>query len=381
MENNQEKKQTVLSLIQPTGTPTLGNYLGALKNWKNMSDGYDCFFGVADLHSITVRPNPADLRRRTTEMYALLLALGLDPHKNTVFVQSHVPAHAQLAWILDCYTQFGEASRMTQFKDKSEKHPDNVNVGLFAYPVLMAADILLYQTDFVPIGIDQKQHLEITRNIADRFNGLYGNTFKLPEPFIGKSGAKIMSLQEPNKKMSKSDTNPKAFISVLDDDNTIMKKIKSAVTDSEARVYRKDGKDGVNNLMGIYSCCTGKTDEEIEKEFEILDESGTKAGCVRLKLNEILYFEYIKRSRKAAIILEDCRYECECTFENLVEELQPYDFAVNHRGCLVNLRHIEKIQGFHIYLDNGKELSLAQKRSSDFREEMNKFLQKTQRRE
>ena len=381
MENNQEKKQTVLSLIQPTGTPTLGNYLGALKNWKNMSDGYDCFFGVADLHSITVRPNPADLRRRTTEMYALLLALGLDPHKNTVFVQSHVPAHAQLAWILDCYTQFGEASRMTQFKDKSEKHPDNVNVGLFAYPVLMAADILLYQTDFVPIGIDQKQHLEITRNIADRFNGLYGNTFKLPEPFIGKSGAKIMSLQEPNKKMSKSDTNPKAFISVLDDDNTIMKKIKSAVTDSEARVYRKDGKDGVNNLMGIYSCCTGKTDEEIEKEFEILDESGTKAGCVCLKLNEILYFEYIKRSRKAAIILEDCRYECECTFENLVEELHPYDFAVNHRGCLINVRHIEKIQGFHIYLDNGKELSLAQKRSSDFREEMNKFLQKTQRRE
>ena len=381
MENNQEKKQTVLSLIQPTGTPTLGNYLGALKNWKNMSDGYDCFFGVADLHSITVRPNPADLRRRTTEMYALLLALGLDPHKNTVFVQSHVPAHAQLAWILDCYTQFGEASRMTQFKDKSEKHPDNVNVGLFAYPVLMAADILLYQTDFVPIGIDQKQHLEITRNIADRFNGLYGNTFKLPEPFIGKSGAKIMSLQEPNKKMSKSDTNPKAFISVLDDDNTIMKKIKSAVTDSEARVYRKDGKDGVNNLMGIYSCCTGKTDEEIEKEFEILDESGTKAGCVCLKLNEILYFEYIKRSRKAAIIMEDCRYECECTFENLVEELHPYDFAVNHRGCLINVRHIEKIQGFHIYLDNGKELSLAQKRSSDFREEMNKFLQKTQRRE
>ena len=381
MENNQEKKQTVLSLIQPTGTPTLGNYLGALKNWKNMSDGYDCFFGVADLHSITVRPNPADLRRRTTEMYALLLALGLDPHKNTVFVQSHVPAHAQLAWILDCYTQFGEASRMTQFKDKSEKHPDNVNVGLFAYPVLMAADILLYQTDFVPIGIDQKQHLEITRNIVDRFNGLYGNTFKLPEPFIGKSGAKIMSLQEPNKKMSKSDTNPKAFISVLDDDNTIMKKIKSAVTDSEARVYKKDGKDGVNNLMGIYSCCTGKTDEEIEKEFEILDESGTKAGCVCLKLNEILYFEYIKRSRKAAIIMEDCRYECECTFENLVEELQPYDFAVNHRGCLINVRHIEKIQGFHIYLDNGKELSLAQKRSSDFREEMNKFLQKTQRRE
>lgn len=310
MENNQEKKQTVLSLIQPTGTPTLGNYLGALKNWKNMSDGYDCFFGVADLHSITVRPNPADLRRRTTEMYALLLALGLDPHKNTVFVQSHVPAHAQLAWILDCYTQFGEASRMTQFKDKSEKHPDNVNVGLFAYPVLMAADILLYQTDFVPIGIDQKQHLEITRNIADRFNGLYGNTFKLPEPFIGKSGAKIMSLQEPNKKMSKSDTNPKAFISVLDDDNTIMKKIKSAVTDSEARVYRKDGKDGVNNLMGIYSCCTGKTDEEIEKEFDGKGYSDFKTAVGEAVCDELrpLREEYNR-------LISDKAYLAECMKE------------------------------------------------------------------
>lgn len=310
MENNQEKKQTVLSLIQPTGTPTLGNYLGALKNWENMSDGYDCFFGVADLHSITVRPNPADLRRRTTEMYALLLALGLDPHKNTVFVQSHVPAHAQLAWILDCYTQFGEASRMTQFKDKSEKHPDNVNVGLFAYPVLMAADILLYQTDFVPIGIDQKQHLEITRNIADRFNGLYGNTFKLPEPFIGKSGAKIMSLQEPNKKMSKSDTNPKAFISVLDDDNTIMKKIKSAVTDSEARVYRKDGKDGVNNLMGIYSCCTGKTDEEIEKEFD-----GKGYGDFKNAVGEAVCDELRPLREEYNRLISDKAYLAECMKE------------------------------------------------------------------
>lgn len=267
METN-EKKQVVLSAIQPTGTPTLGNYLGALKNWKNMADDYECYYAVADLHSITVRPEPAQLRRKTLEMYAFLLAIGLDPEKNTVFVQSHVSAHAQLGWILNCYTQFGEAARMTQFKDKSEKHPENVNVGLFAYPMLMAADILLYQANYVPIGVDQKQHLEITRNIADRFNGLYGETFTLPEPFIGKTGAKIMSLQEPTKKMSKSDTNVKAFISVLDDTDTIVRKIKSAVTDSEARVHYAQGKDGVNNLMGIYSCCTGKDFAEIEKEFE-----------------------------------------------------------------------------------------------------------------
>ena len=267
METN-EKKQVVLSAIQPTGTPTLGNYLGALKNWKNMADDYECYYAVADLHSITVRPEPAQLRRKTLEMYAFLLAIGLDPEKNTVFVQSHVSAHAQLGWILNCYTQFGEAARMTQFKDKSEKHPENVNVGLFAYPMLMAADILLYQANYVPIGVDQKQHLEITRNIADRFNGLYGETFTLPEPFIGKTGAKIMSLQEPTKKMSKSDTNAKAFISVLDDTDTIVRKIKSAVTDSEARVHYAQGKDGVNNLMTIYSCCTGKDFAEIEKEFD-----------------------------------------------------------------------------------------------------------------
>lgn len=267
METN-EKKQVVLSAIQPTGTPTLGNYLGALKNWKNMADDYECYYAVADLHSITVRPEPAQLRRKTLEMYAFLLAIGLDPEKNTVFVQSHVSAHAQLGWILNCYTQFGEAARMTQFKDKSEKHPENVNVGLFAYPMLMAADILLYQANYVPIGVDQKQHLEITRNIADRFNGLYGETFTLPEPFIGKTGAKIMSLQEPTKKMSKSDTNVKAFISVLDDTDTIVHKIKSAVTDSEARVHYAQGKDGVNNLMTIYSCCTGKDFAEIEKEFD-----------------------------------------------------------------------------------------------------------------
>lgn len=282
-----EKKQIVLSAIQPTGTPTLGNYLGALKNWKTMADDYECFYAVADLHSITVRPEPAQLRRRTLEMYALLLAIGLDPEKNTVFVQSHVNAHAQLAWILNCYTQFGEAARMTQFKDKSEKHPENVNVGLFSYPTLMAADILLYQADFVPIGVDQKQHLEITRDIAERFNGLYGDTFKLPEPFIGKAGAKIMSLQEPTKKMSKSDTNVKAFISILDDADAITRKIKSAVTDSEARVYYGEGKDGVNNLMGIYSCCTGKTFDEITSEFDGKGYGDFKAAVAEAVVEEL----------------------------------------------------------------------------------------------
>ncbi len=280
-------KQIVLSAIQPTGTPTLGNYLGALKNWKNMADDYECFYAVADLHSITVRPEPALLRRRTLEMYALLLSIGLDPEKNTVFVQSHVNAHAQLAWVLNCYTQFGEAARMTQFKDKSEKPPENVNVGLFSYPTLMAADILLYQADFVPIGVDQKQHLEITRDIAERFNGLYGDTFKLPEPFIGKTGAKVMSLQEPTKKMSKSDTNVKAFISMLDDADTIVRKIKSAVTDSEARVYYGEGKDGVNNLMGIYSCCTGKDFAEIEQEFAGKGYGDFKAAVAEAVVEEL----------------------------------------------------------------------------------------------
>lgn len=280
-------KQIVLSAIQPTGTPTLGNYLGALKNWKNMADDYECFYAVADLHSITVRPEPALLRRRTLEMYALLLAIGLDPEKNTVFVQSHVNAHAQLAWVLNCYTQFGEAARMTQFKDKSEKHPENVNVGLFSYPTLMAADILLYQADFVPVGADQKQHLEITRDIAERFNGIYGQTFKVPEPFIGKTGANIMSLQEPTKKMSKSDTNVKAFISMLDDADTIVRKVKSAVTDSEARVYYGEGKDGVNNLMGIYSCCTGKDFAEIEQEFAGKGYGDFKAAVAEAVVEEL----------------------------------------------------------------------------------------------
>jgi tryptophanyl-tRNA synthetase len=266
MENS-ERKPIVLSMIQPTSVPTLGNYLGALKNWKAMSKDNDCLYAVADLHALTVHPEPAKLRQQSLEMYALLLSIGLDPDESIIFIQSHVHAHAELAWILNCYTMFGEASRMTQFKDKSAKHADNVNVGLFAYPVLMAADILLYQANFVPIGADQKQHLEITRDIADRFNNLRGQTFTLPEPYIGKIGARVMSLQDPTQKMSKSDPNPKASISVLDSPDVILKKFKSAVTDSEACVRYADGKDGINNLMAIYSCCTGLDYNAIENEF------------------------------------------------------------------------------------------------------------------
>ena len=268
MENTVEKKKIVLSAIQPTGTPTLGNYLGALKNWKNMKDDYNCLYAVADLHSLTVRPEPATLRKNTMELYAILLALGLDPEESIVFIQSHVPQHAQLAWLLNCCTQFGEAARMTQFKDKSEKHPENVNVGLFTYPVLMAADILLYQADKVPVGADQKQHIEITRNIAERFNGIYGNVFKIPDGFIPKNGARVMSLQDPTRKMSKSDENVNGCVHLLDAPEVIMKKFKRAVTDSEAKVRYAEGKDGVNNLMAIYSAVTGLSYEQIEKDFD-----------------------------------------------------------------------------------------------------------------
>lgn len=261
------KKQVIFSAIQPSGTITLGNYLGALKNWIELQDDYRCIYALADLHTITVRQDPASFRRRALEAYALLLACGIDTEKSLFFIQSHVPAHAQLAWVLDCYTQFGELQRMTQFKDKSAKHPDNINAGLFTYPPLMAADILLYQANLVPVGVDQKQHLELTRTIAERFNGLYGQTFTVPDGYIPKQGAKIMSLQDPSKKMSKSDENANAYIAVLDKPEDIMRKFKRAVTDSEACVRYAEGKDGVNNLMGIYSCVTGKTYGQIETEF------------------------------------------------------------------------------------------------------------------
>ncbi len=269
MQTNTEtvRKKRALSCIQSTGTPTLGNYLGALRNWVALQDEFECAYAVADLHAITVRQEPAKLRQQINETFALLLAIGLDPEKSLLFVQSQVPQHAQLSWLLSCHTQFGELSRMTQFKDKSLKHADNINAGLFTYRVLMAADILLYQPDVVPVGADQKQHCELTRDIAMRFNHLYANTFTIPEPYIMKTGARVCSLQEPTKKMSKSDENQNAFISLKDDADTIMRKFRRAVTDSEAKVRYAEGKDGVNNLMEIYSAVTGKTLEQIEDEF------------------------------------------------------------------------------------------------------------------
>lgn len=269
MENvQQESKKVIFSAIQPSGTLTLGNYLGALKNWVALQDEFNCIYSVADLHAITVRQEPAKFRKQIIETFALLLAIGIDPQKSLVFIQSQVSQHAELAWILNCNTQFGELSRMTQFKDKSARHADNVNVGLFAYPSLMAADILLYQADLVPVGADQKQHLELSRDIAIRMNNVYGNCFTVPEPYIPKIGARVMSLQDPTKKMSKSDDNINAYVAILDKPEDIMRKFKRAVTDSEACVKYGEGKDGINNLMGIYSAVTGKSYDDIQAEFE-----------------------------------------------------------------------------------------------------------------
>lgn len=261
-------KKVLFSGMQATGTLTLGNYLGALKNWVALSDEYECFYSVVDLHSITVRQDPAELRRRARALLTLYIGAGLDPKKNCIYYQSHVSGHAELAWILNCFTYMGELNRMTQFKDKSAKHADNINAGLFTYPVLMAADILLYQADVVPVGIDQMQHLELTRDIAQRFNAIYGDVFTVPEPYIGKSGAKIMSLQDPAKKMSKSDENPNASIYLMDDPDTIMRKFKRAVTDSEACVRYCDEQPGIKNLIDIYCACTGVAPADVEKEFD-----------------------------------------------------------------------------------------------------------------
>ncbi len=264
----QTAKQVILSGIQPTGTFTLGNYVGAVKNWKKLQSDYNCLYMVANMHAITVRQTPAELRKKTREAVALLLACGIDPKQSIVFVQSDVSAHAQLSWVLNCNTPFGELSRMHQFKEKSEKHPQDINAGLFTYPVLMAADILIYNPNLVPVGSDQKQHLELARNIAQRFNSAYSETFVIPEPYILKTGAKIMSLQEPLKKMSKSDTNTNSYVLMLDDADTITRKLKRAVTDSDNCVKASDEKPGVTNLMSIYSVLLNKSFEDIEKEFD-----------------------------------------------------------------------------------------------------------------
>ncbi|HOP10857.1 MAG TPA: tryptophan--tRNA ligase [Oscillospiraceae bacterium] len=267
MEN--EAKKRIFSGIKPTGELHLGSYLGALKNWVALQDEYDCLYCIVDMHAITVRQDPATLRKRTLNLLAQYIACGLDPNKNIMFIQSHVPAHAELAWVLNCFTMVGELNRMTQYKDKAAKHKDNINAGLYDYPVLMASDILLYKADLVPVGDDQKQHVEICRDIAGRFNGVYGDVLTIPEPFIPKVGARIMSLSDPESKMSKSEEDPVGTIDLMDEPNIILSKFKKAVTDSETCVkYDPKNKKGVSNLMSIYSAATGKTFNEIEAEFE-----------------------------------------------------------------------------------------------------------------
>ena len=264
-----DEKKVMLSGIQPSGDLHLGNYLGPLRHWPEMIEEFDCYFFMADLHTITVRQDPAQLRRRVLTQVAQYIACGLDPDKCTIFIQSHVPAHAQLGWVLDCYTMFGELSRMTQFKDKAAKHKDNINAGLFTYPALMAADILLYQPDFVPVGEDQKQHVEICRDIAERFNGVYGEVFRVPEPYIAKVGARIMSLNDPASKMSKS--NPEGCVALMDSPEDVMRKFKRAVTDSDTERcvrYAPGEKPGVSNLIQIYASAVGKSYEEVEREFD-----------------------------------------------------------------------------------------------------------------
>ncbi len=297
-------KKIILSGIQSTGKLTLGNYLGAINNWVQMQEEYDCYYMIANLHSLTVRNDPETLRNNTLKVLAMYVAAGLDPEKNTIFIQSQVKEHAELGWILDCYTYMGELSRMTQFKDKAAKHADNINAGLFTYPALMAADILLYQANLVPVGQDQQQHLEITRDIAERFNKLYGKTFTIPEGYYGKASAKIMGLQDPTAKMSKSATNPNDVILLEDEPDVIIKKFKKAVTDSENKVrFDPENKPGVSNLMQIYSSITGLKMEEIEKEFE---NSGY--GDFKTKVAETVVDKLEPIQKKYKELLENKEY-------------------------------------------------------------------------
>lgn len=303
----QQKKQRIFSAIQPTGVFTLGNYIGAIRNWDTLQNEYECIYAIADLHAITVMQEPASLRKNTMQAFALMLACGMDPKRSVTFVQSQNPHHAELSWVLNCSTMFGELSRMTQFKDKSQRHADNINAGLFTYPVLMAADILAYNADLVPIGADQKQHLELARNIAQRFNQRYGETFTVPDAYIPEQGARLMSLQDPTKKMSKSDENANACVFILDDKDTILRKFKRAVTDSEAEVCYREGKDGINNLMTIYGTVTGKTTDEIEAEF-----AGKGYGDFKLAVGEAVADHLAPVRSEFDRLIADKAYLTEC---------------------------------------------------------------------
>ena len=297
------KKQRILSGIQPTGTPTLGNYIGAMRNWKLLEDEYDCLYMVADLHTITVRQEPAKFRQNAMQMLGLLLASGLDPAKSVLFFQSHVHQHAELAWLLDCYTYMGEMSRMTQFKDKSAKHADNINCGLFTYPVLMAGDILLYQANLVPVGKDQTQHLEICRDIAQRVNGLYGNVFTIPEGYYSKVGARVQSLQDPTRKMSKSDAED-SFISVLDTPDVIRRKYRRAVTDSLASIrFDPENQPGVSNLLSIISALTGEDMEKVVASFE-----GKGYGDLKAAVTDVTIETLAPIQAEFARVMKDKKY-------------------------------------------------------------------------
>lgn len=325
-------KKVLFSGMQATGNLTLGNYLGALKNWITLSDEYECFYSVVDMHSITVRQDPATLRKRARALLTLYIAAGLDPEKNCIYYQSHVSGHAELAWILNCYTYMGELNRMTQFKDKASKHADNINAGLFTYPVLMAADILLFQSDVVPVGIDQMQHLELTRDIAQRFNAIYGDVFTVPEPYIGKVGAKIMSLQDPTRKMSKSDENPNASIYLMDDPDTIIRKCKRAVTDSEAQILYRDEQPGVKNLIDIYSACTNRPPQDVVKEFD-----GKGYGEFKLAVGEAVV-SVLKPLQEEVARLEKDKAYIDSIIKNNAEKANYY--------ALKTLRKVQKKVGF-----------------------------------
>ncbi|MBQ9459498.1 MAG: tryptophan--tRNA ligase [Oscillospiraceae bacterium] len=307
MESNaNEAKKVMLSGVKPSGDLTLGSYLGAIKNWAERAEKYDCYYFMADLHAITVRQDPAELRRRTLEQLAQYIACGLDPEKNTLFIQSHVHQHAELGWVLNCYAMFGELSRMTQFKDKSAKNADNINGGLFTYPCLMAADILLYQPDYVPVGEDQKQHVELARNIVQRFNGIYGDMFKMPEPYIPKVGARVMDLLDPAHKMSKSDEIGNGRVCLMDKPEEIARKFKRAVTDSDTERcvrYDPENKPGVSNLMSIYSAVTGKSFDEIETEFD-----GQGYGTFKSAVGEAVIETLRPIREEASRILADKAY-------------------------------------------------------------------------